>query len=194
MRPLLLAVPAAIGLILAATYAVVSASLPISAPWLLFLSLFALSAFLAAQLVAHTPPGRSRRFAIRLFAVSALPSAGALGVGSATLVNNWRLDRFAAQILDAPPLREARLVAHSQEVGVLTGNGNHCDFVVRVAYASTLPVDSLRVFYRSQGIAPAVPGGTSAGPPAIDVVTTSRGFDIVLTDAPYEGLLDLRCM
>lgn len=122
----------------------------------------------------------------------ALPGLMAMMYASGALANNRRLDRFAAQLYGHPVPAQSRIVNRGARVGVLTGNGNHCDFIAEIQLASPLPLDAVRTHYERLSLRPAIHGGTG-GPPWIDVVPVHQGFTVVVTDAPYEGIPDPRC-
>jgi len=159
---------------------------------------FLVSAIIAAALsvvgLRAVHPGRIRSILYLVAGLGALPVLVCLGATSAYAANEWRLARFGAQLLDAPLPRDTRETSRSSAVGVLTGNGDHCDFVVTRRLDSALPIDSLRAHFANIHLRPAIAGGADGGLPAIDIrVDSVRHFTITATDAAYYGTFDPRC-
>lgn len=159
---------------------------------ILLLLLAAVVALFAAARRARQAPAR---WALRFVAaVVALPLVLVLAVVVARLRNDRRLARFAAQLDDFPPPAGARVVHRLARVGVLTGNGDHCDFLVRQEIASNQPIERVRAHYARLRLRPAVEGGASAGLPDLTVAPRAGGGYVVsAVDAPYAAGLDERC-
>ena len=131
---------------------------------------------------------------IMLAVLLAIPGIPVLGIASARLANNWRLDAFAAQLFEFPLPPGATVQSRHAAVGVLTGNGNHCDFVVRQELATELSIDAVRAHYHALELEPAITGGASGGPPALEIAPRiAGGYVVTAVDAPYEFILDDRC-
>ena len=126
--------------------------------------------------------------------ILAVPVLVILGTASAYAVNEWRLARFGAQLLNAPLPAHTREVARAADVGVLTGNGDHCDFVVSRALESSLSIDSLEAHFAALVLRPAISGGAGGGLPTIEIqLDSSNHYTVAAIDAPYTGIFDPRC-
>jgi hypothetical protein len=150
--------------------------------------------FAAARRVRH----RLARWALRLAAVVlALPLLLLLAIVLAGVRNDRRLARFAAQLDDYPPPPGARIVHRLAAVGMLTGNGNHCDYLARHELASALPLASVRAHYARLRLHPAIEGGAGgAGGGSPDLAVEPReggGYVVSAIDAPYAAGFDERC-
>lgn len=62
--------------------------------------------------------------------------------------NNARLSRFGDAVCNHPLPPETSMSACDREFGSLEGNGNHCDYLVRVQLTSELGDSDLYSFYR----------------------------------------------
>jgi hypothetical protein len=178
---------------IATAYAFVRFSVPVPASAFLFFALFGMSAalaFLAIARIEHRGGRISARVAV---CVLALPWTFVLGSASSAVINNLRLHIFSEQLIQFPLPPGARFVSSSQQVGVLTGNGDHCDFVVTISLASTRSTEAVRNHYASLELRSAIPGGASGGLPALAVAATANGYTVSAVDAPYEGIFDPRC-
>jgi hypothetical protein len=182
-------------LLLAALGAVlVEAAVPLPAALVLFAASFS-AAFGLLVRICRSVPGRGARIAASIvLAVLALPLTVTAGALSVAFVNDLRLSKFSGQLFDHPLPPRSRAVASSSEVGILTGNGNHCDFVARLELASDLAIDQVRAHYERLHLSPAIPGGVDGGLPFIEVARTPRGtYSVDAIDAPYGAGLDMRC-
>lgn len=135
------------------------------------------------------------RWVLRLGAVVlALPLLLVLAIVVARVRNDRRLARFAAQLDDFPPPAGARVVHRHAAVGILTGNGDHCDFLARHEITSALPLDSVRSHYERLRLRPAIAGGADGGLPSVSVEPrTGGGYVVTAIDAPYSATFDERC-
>jgi hypothetical protein len=177
-----------------AAWLLVEAAVPLPAALILFAASLSSALGLLAALCGSFPRGGARTAAYAVLAMLALPLAVAAGVLSAAFVNDLRLSKFSAQLFDHSLPPRSRAVASSSEVGILTGNGNHCDFVARLELASDLGIDEVRAHYERLHLSPAIPGGVDGGLPIIEVSRTPRGtYSIDAIDAPYGAGLDIRC-
>jgi uncharacterized membrane protein YtjA (UPF0391 family) len=126
-----------------------------------------------------------------------LPVLYVLSFFAGHLVNNLRLAKFEDQLFDYPLPEGAEVAGRSSQVGVLLGNGNHCDFVVEQSLRTVLTVEEVRSYYSSFSPRHAIPGGAGAGAPNLQVYRPCCAEDepilVSLVDAPYEGILDVRC-
>jgi len=162
------------------------------------LAFFLVSTIIAAALsvagLRAVRPGRLRGILYLVAGLGALPVLVCLGATSAYAANEWRLARFGAQLLDVPLPRDTRETSRSSAVGVLTGNGDHCDFVVTRRLDSALPIDSLRAHFANVHLRPAIAGGADGGAPEIEIrADSARHFTVTAVDAAYYGIFDLRC-
>jgi hypothetical protein len=164
----------------------------------LSLAVFLLSAALIAAAsissIRREEDGFRRRALYGCAGILAIPVLAILGSASAYAVNEWRLTRFGTPLLDAPLPVHTREVARTAAVGVLTGNGNHCDFVVSRQLESSLPIDSLEAHFATLPLRPAISGGAGGGLRAIEIhLDSSHYFTVTAIDAPYTGIFDPRC-
>jgi hypothetical protein len=138
-----------------------------------------------------------RAVAAGVAVVLAIPIAAAVWLGCDVAVNEIGARRFAAQLFDHPLPPRTRSIATVARVGVLAGNGNHCDFVAALRVESSLPQPELRAHYEALRLDPAISGGAKGGGPLVVVERTAGGdpdeWSIVATDAGYPAGFDLRC-
>lgn len=108
--------------------------------------------------------------------------------------NDRRLTEFSEQLFAYPLPPASRILRQTAEVGVLTGNGNHCDYVARLELASSLPPMAVEAHYQGLRLHPAVANGAGGGLPAVTVESQGPGrMAVTATDAPYPAGLDTRC-
>ncbi len=118
-----------------------------------------------------------------------LPLLWMIGGPSSHVVNTWRLSVFQQQFLSSPPPGVAAQLVRS-EVGVLTGNGNHCDYVVSVSFDGPAEPTAALAHYKSLPVQHAIPGSTTG----IHVFQRSgEPLVVTITDAPNEPAFDVRC-
>jgi len=102
------------------------------------------------------------------------------------------LAEFSSQFeKHAPELASVELLR--ARVGVLTGNGNHCDFIVDVQVSGELPAQDIIDHYESIPIKRAVAGESTDIQMDITQTGTNR-FTLTVTDAPNEAAFDMRCI
>ena len=165
------------------------------------------SILLASILVFQSLARRTQRLRLRSFAkVAVRISVGFVGSLAAlvamllanTVVNQIRLVEFAQRVASAPLPPNTARVAVRKEVGLLTGNGNHCDYVTELTLETELSPETIRAHYESQRFDRAVPGETDGG---ITVLVSQAAaapserswYAVQVIDAPNEAWLDLRC-
>ena len=162
------------------------------------LSLFlvlAVGAGAAALLAVRRATGGRRWAAIASVAIGAVPVLMVLGFGSAYVVNNWRLARFSAQLFEYPLPPGAREIARRSEVGLLSGDGDHCDFVATQQLATTLPLAAVRAHYAGLRLRPAIGSddGGGGGLLALQVEPRAGGVVVTAWDPLYGDIWDVRC-
>ena len=113
-------------------------------------------------------------------------------IASSYVVNNWRLDRFVAQFVNNPP-EGARVTLQRKQVGVLTGNGDHCDYVVDIEVQGALSGAAIVEHYRALPVESAVVGESAELGLSIETVAEST-HRLNATDATYMSALDFRCI
>lgn len=148
----------------------------------------------AALFAVRRATGVRRSLTIVAIAVGTVPVLAVLGFGAAHVVNSWRLARFSAQLFTHPLPPGAREIGRRTELGLLAGDGNHCDFVATQELATTLPIEAVRAHYARLRLRPAIGAGT--GRLEIEVAPHAAGGGVVVVtavDAPYEDIFDLRC-
>jgi hypothetical protein len=179
---------------LGAAWLLVEAAVPLPAALVLFAASLSAAFGLLVGICRSIPRGGARIAAYAGLAVLALPLTVAAGVLSTSFVNDLRLSKFSAQLFDHPLPPRSRAVASSSEVGILTGNGNHCDFVARLELASELGIDEVRAHYERLRLSPAIPGGADGGLPIVEVLAIRpETYAVEAIDAPYGAGLDIRC-
>lgn len=67
--------------------------------------------------------------------------------GANELVNNVRLHLFASPLFDYPLPPNTEVISRSQVVGLLGGNGNHCDFEATQYMRTTLAQEQIEKYY-----------------------------------------------
>lgn len=170
---------------------------PVPTAGLLFLSLAAIVTVVSARLLLLA---RSKAVRVSLgigLVLAVVPAAVVLGALSAFVVNNLRLGQFERQIQSLPLPPNSSVALIRSQVGVLTGNGNHCDFSVELELSAPQSLAELQSHYQSVVLVPAIPGGAGGGLPALEVSPSAHGEDstyvVAAIDAPYEGIFDVRC-
>lgn len=73
------------------------------------------------------------------------------------VLNNLDLQRFAEGLFSYPLPPRTEELARRADVGLLGGNGNHCDFVASRVLVTDLSRDEIEVYYR-EVLLPAVSG------------------------------------
>lgn len=118
-----------------------------------------------------------------------LPLLWLIAGPSSHAINSWRLSVFQHQFLSSPPPGVAVQLVRS-EVGLLTGNGNHCDFVVSISFDGPAEPSAVLAHYESLPPRHAIPGSNSE----TQLRATSSGpLVLTITDAPNEPAFDIRC-
>ncbi|RJL36241.1 hypothetical protein D5H75_04155 [Bailinhaonella thermotolerans] len=115
-------------------------------------------------------------------------------------VDDARLDALAERAAAHPlPPRTHRADADVQRSVTLRGNGNHCDYLVRLALSSTLPAAEIARYYenaRIEGVdddrADTAVYFHESPTPAKRPPTAPRSFILEVSDSTDAGL-DLRC-
>lgn len=113
------------------------------------------------------------------------------------MVNDIRLKQFEAQILAMSQHPSIRVISAQRQVGILTGNGNHCDYVVSLDIETHLSEETVRRHYETLPLSRAVPG-QSDGEITVAVfsersTSTPSRYVVEITDAPNETSVDVRC-
>ena len=162
---------------------------------ILVLGLLLAAVVVALLAIARRVPRAPARWGLRIAAaVVALPLLLLLVVVGARVRNDRRLARFAAQLDDFRPPPGARVVHRLAAVGLITGNGNHCDFLARHEVATSLPLAFVEAHYARLRLRPAIDGGADGGRPWVSVEPRQGGgYVVTLIDAPYSAGFDERC-
>jgi hypothetical protein len=63
------------------------------------------------------------------------------------IANNRHLHQMEKALLAIPPAPQSKQLAVRSAVGLLTGNGNHCDFFAGALFQSSATPDSIRQHY-----------------------------------------------
>lgn len=153
-------------------------------------ALFLILGWLAAPLAFRSRSPVVLIAAVLGLLITSLPLFWIIAGCSSRVINNWRLSAFAEQFVSSPPPGTSVRLLKS-EVGVLTGNGDHCDFIVSIAFQGTSDPSTVLRHYASLPIQRAIPGSSSeirlelAGP---------ESLRLNATDAPNEAAFDVRCL
>ena len=195
MRRILTLSGGAAALSVSLTWVLVVLRVPLPVAALLWAGLISTLAWTIAHVIEvfHLRARNSSRGLILLAA--AIPSAVAMAPVSSWLVDNFRLAAFERQVLKLPVPPGARVVSVNSEVGALTGNGNHCDYIVGMEIETSQAIDSIRTHYQRYSLEPAIPGGADGGLPALQVsaAAPARTVRVEAIDAPYGAFFDFRC-
>ncbi|GGO82022.1 hypothetical protein [Nonomuraea cavernae] len=132
----------------------------------------------------------------RTLVVLACLVAPALVVMVPMWVNDARLNGMMERILDRPPLPDTMVSRVQGTVGLLEGNGNHCDYLVRISVYTSLSSAEIEAHYgsatRVHVEAPASEGSASEGS-AGDVPAGEAKSMILEFLATDDAGWDLRC-
>ncbi|MBX2859415.1 MAG: hypothetical protein KTR17_12200 [Cellvibrionaceae bacterium] len=109
-----------------------------------------------------------------------------------TILNNFYLWSFSSQIFDYPLPKGVEIISKSSEVGVLTGNGNHCDFVASLEVRSSVPIENIKSHYSNMTIQPATTGSSTEQGLSVELISPSV-VKIEIWDAPGWSGFDFRC-
>ncbi len=175
------------GLTFGLAFAAVRLRLPVPTITLTTCALFLVVGWLAAPLALRLRHPAVLGAAILGLLVSFLPLLWVVAGFSSYAINNWRLSAFAEQFLSSPPPGTSVRLLQS-EVGVLTGNGNHCDFIVSIAFQGSGEPGAVLRHYESLPVQRAVPGDSSQI--RLDLAGAQS---LTATDAPNEPAFDFRC-
>ncbi|MEV0830402.1 hypothetical protein [Nonomuraea rubra] len=118
-------------------------------------------------------------------------------------VAQWRNDERLARLqervsrLSLPPETEPDLRAAASVVGLLSGNSNHCDYLVQLALVTKLPDAELARHYESVTVE-GVEGRELAGTVYVNPSGSWRGDgfrDVIVEffDGGHEAGFDMRC-
>ena len=121
--------------------------------------------------------------------VALVPSLWFIAGPTSYAVNTWRLSVFQQQFLSSPPPGTTPELLNS-EVGVLTGNGNHCDFVVSLSFSAPVDRSAVLAHYQSLHIKRAVPGESSQ---LLFTFSEAKPPVLTISDAPNSPAFDPRC-
>ena len=177
------------GLTFALAFAAVRLRLPVATITLTTGALFLIAGWLVAPLGVRLRHPAVLVAAVLGFLVAFLPLLWVIAGFSSHAINNWRLSAFAEQFLSSPPPGTSVHLVQS-EVGVLTGNGNHCDFIVSISFQGPAEASAAIRHYESLPVQHAIPGSSSEIQLALEGPQASR---LTATDAPNEPAFDIRC-
>ena len=136
-----------------------------------------------------------RNALIAVAVVLSIPLLIVLAILDTRRRNDRRLAHFSAQLFSYPLPPRSRVLSQTAQVGVLTGNGNHCDYISRMELESWLPIAAIEAHYKELQLRPAAGDGAGAGLPAVTVDSLDlQRVTVTATDAPYPAGLDDRCM
>jgi hypothetical protein len=83
-------------------------------------------------------------------------------IGSAFIYNQWSMYQFARPFFNYPlPVDTIELERYTL-IGVLSGNGNHCDFLAVRILQTTLSEDAFRTYYQNVEFPPVQANSKSA--------------------------------
>ncbi len=170
----------------------VRTSTPIPVAPILFFGLV-----IATSLFLFGPGGKWSGLKITVVVISFLPVFWFYLIVSCEVANSLRLDNFGKQLLRYPLPEGAVLREHSFDIGVLQGNGNHCDFKATLVLESSLSERELREHFRGFTPQPAIAGSELEFLQFdISELSTSIGtglFRVQLLDPGHSRYFDLHC-
>ena len=136
-----------------------------------------------------------RKALIALAVVLSVPLLIVLAILDSRRRNDRRLAHFSEQLFSYPLPPGSRVLSQTAQVGVLTGNGNHCDYISQMELESSLPIAAIEAHYQRLQLRPAAGNGAGAGLPAVTVDSLDmQRVTVTAIDAPYPAGLDDRCM
>ena len=113
--------------------------------------------------------------------------------------NTMRLNAFADNLFDYPLPPQTEEIERYAEVGLLTGNSNHCDYLAKRTLATRLSADEIEAFYRDIRLPEVVDHPKSPGVGVEVVIDPERQSDgrlrviVSLSNFFYPPGLDIRC-
>ncbi|MGP4103474.1 hypothetical protein [Nonomuraea sp. KM90] len=118
-------------------------------------------------------------------------------------VSQWRNDEKLARLhervsmLSLPPDTEHDLRAEASVVGLLSGNSNHCDYLVHLALVTKLSDAEIARYYESVTVE-GIEGGELSGTVYVNPSGSWRGDgskDVIVEffDGGHEAGFDMRC-
>jgi hypothetical protein len=112
--------------------------------------------------------------------------------GGNVALNNMRLDKFSGQLFNYSLPEGAIIISQESKVGVLTGMGNHCDFIATMTIKGSLNIEKVKEHYAELKINPAV--GESDAEQHLEIEQLSKDeISIRIIDAPNMRWFDPRC-
>ncbi|MEM7410413.1 MAG: hypothetical protein AAF430_09285 [Myxococcota bacterium] len=178
------------GLVFLLAFAAVRLRLSVPAISLTTGALFLVAGWLAAPLASRLQSPATLIAAALGLTVSFLPFLWVAAGLSSFAINTWRLSTFAGQFLASPPPGTSVLLLRS-DVGVLTGNGDHCDFVATFSFDGSARANAVLAHYEALPVRHAIPGSTT------EIQLRLSGQErvrLTATDAPNEAAFDVRCL
>lgn len=117
------------------------------------------------------------------------------------MVNNWRLDQFAKRLYGYTLPPQTVVVEQKSEVNLLSGTGNHCDFVAKQTVETTLSRPEIEDFYRDANVSPVMKSHGERVSIFVhfndeDQQSIPMRFEISVVDFGYEDFWsywDIRC-
>jgi hypothetical protein len=170
-------------------FAAVRLRLPVPTITLTTGAVFVIAGWLAAPLALRLRHPAVLASAVLGLLVLFLPLLWVVAGLSSYTINNWRLSAFAEQFLSSPPPGTSVRLLQS-EVGVLTGNGNHCDFIVSISFEGSAEPSAVLRHYESLPVQHALPGSSSEIQLSL---AGQQSSSLRATDAPNEPAFDIRC-
>ena len=126
-----------------------------------------------------------------LAAVGAVLIVPILWAVADTAVNQYRSMQFGAQLYAIPLPERTVLLKEEQRVGLLVGNGNHCDFIADLHVASALSQKEIEKYYSALRLKPVRERGDE---PYVLVSAEGEGLYLIrAVDSPNTPGMDLRC-
>ena len=107
-------------------------------------------------------------------------------------INNYRLSNFAVQLFEYALPIQTEVLEKKSDVGLLTGNGNHCDFIARMTVKTALSKKEVEQHYSRIAPQQAISGSSSE----VHLVVSSLGegtYLVEVVDAPNNPGFDWRC-
>ena len=108
-----------------------------------------------------------------------------------TVLNSFYLWKFEKQLYNYPLPSGAKILKKNSNIGVLMGNGNHCDFIAYVELETSKSILDIEEHYKNMTILPALSNRAQQG---FIIEPVSQGvIKVKIWDAPNSSNFDLRC-
>jgi hypothetical protein len=119
-----------------------------------FVSFIAGSCAVANFIVKRRLPKVSEAITWIIWPIAITALCCCLPLSVPVLLNNYQLHKFGSNLYNYPLPPQTQITDRQAEVG-LTGNGNHCDFVVEQSFVTSLSREEIAAYYADVVFPPA---------------------------------------